>query len=146
MSTDSGEDGEPRKALTFRERRLLASSVQTSTSCPYLSQVDRRKLDFDMAPVCSLTLSPHNVYACLVCGHFFGGRGSATPAFAHAVEAGHHVWVGLTPPEGVTEGVGEGSWRPRFWCLPEGYEIVDASLADVGAALRPKFSARARAA
>jgi hypothetical protein len=44
------EAAEP-KALSFRERRLLASAVQTSTSCPYLSQVDRRKQDFDMAPV-----------------------------------------------------------------------------------------------
>ena len=132
--------------LSFRERRLLASATASSTSCPYLSTVDRSKLDFDMSPVCSLSLSPHNVYACLCCGLFFNGRSSSTPAFVHAVEHSHHVWVSLTPPEGVTEGVGEGSWRPRFWCLPDGYEVLDASLEDIAATIRPRFSAAQLAA
>jgi hypothetical protein len=46
----------------------------------------------------------------------------------------------MTPPEGVTEGEGEGSWRPRFWCLPDGYEVLDASLEDISVALRPRFT------
>jgi hypothetical protein len=47
--------------------------------CPYLDTVDRQHLDFDMEKVCSVTLSNMNIYACLVCGHFFQGRGQSTP-------------------------------------------------------------------
>jgi hypothetical protein len=146
MSLEQDEDEGRGAPLSFRERRRLAASALSSSACPFLSTVDRRHCDFDKAPVCSVTLSSHNVYACLVCGLFFGGRGPATPAHVHSVEAGHHVWVGLTPPEGVTEGVGEGSWRPRFWCLPDGYEVVDASLEDIGVAIRPRFAAAQLAA
>jgi hypothetical protein len=71
-------------------------------------------------------------------------RGRATPAYAHALSAGHHVWVGVTPPEGAATAGGVSSgWRPRFWCLPDGYEVVDASLEDVATALRPTFSGSA---
>ena len=135
---DDGVDDAP---LTWRERRRLALAQPAAVSCPYLSTVSRRALDFDMEKVCSVTLSPHHVYACLVCGKFFAGRGRATPAYAHSVEAGHHVWVGLTPPEGAVEG----SWLPRFWSLPEGHEVLDASLEDIAAALRPRHLQRCSA-
>jgi len=113
-------------------------------ACPYLDTVERKRLDFDMDRICSVTLTAHNVYACLTCGLFFAGRGRATPAYAHALSAGHHVWVGVTPPEGAATAGGVSSgWRPRFWCLPDGYEVVDASLEDVATALRPTFSGSA---
>ena len=38
-------------------------------------------LDFDFEKVCSQTLSDQNVYACLVCGKFFQGRGRHTHAY-----------------------------------------------------------------
>ena len=84
-------------------------------ACPYLDTVERKRLDFDMDRICSVTLTAHNVYACLTCGLFFAGRGRATPAYAHALSAGHHVWVGVTPPEGAATAGGVSSgWRPRF--------------------------------
>jgi U4/U6.U5 tri-snRNP-associated protein 2 len=142
MASD-GDDSDSDAPLSFKARRRAreASGRDAATLCPYLDTVTRRNLDFDIEKVCSVTLSSHNVYACLVCGVFFGGRGRATPAYAHAVEAGHFVWVGVTPPEGGSAGEGDAAWTPRFWCLPDGYEILDASLDDIRAALRPRFTA-----
>ena len=100
-------------------------------TCPYLDTVNRTVLDFDSTRTCSRTLesSPH-IYACLVCGRFFRGRGRHTPAYTHSVEeeGGHFVFLHLT----------EGT----FWCLPDGYEVPrdEPSLADIGRALRPVFS------
>jgi U4/U6.U5 tri-snRNP-associated protein 2 len=95
--------------------------------CPYLDTIHRDLLDFDMEPSCCVTLEagPH-VYACLVCGKFFRGRGPQTPAYLHAVDQQHYCFVHLQ----------EGT----FYCLPESYEIVDSSLDDISAALHPTFS------
>lgn len=104
--------------------------------CPYLDTVCRPLLDFDMAKVCSVTLSDQNVYACLVCGKFFQGRGKSTPLYTHSVHFGHFVVMSLH--------------TGRAYCLPDGYEIgaggapglvADArSLSDVQRCLHPRFS------
>jgi U4/U6.U5 tri-snRNP-associated protein 2 len=110
-----------------------SSSISTKNSssqcCPYLDTITRTLLDFDLPISCSVTLSsgPH-IYACLVCGQFFRGKGPNTPAHTHSVETGHAVYVHLT--------------KGTFWCLPDGYEIVDSSLDDIQRALRPRFSER----
>lgn len=112
----------------------MASAVDRSAKkrknieeCPYLDTIRRELLDFDMEPACSVTLEsgPH-VYACLVCGKFYRGRGSQTPAYLHAVDEGHYCFVHLL----------DGT----FHCLPEDYEIVDSSLDDISAALHPTFT------
>ncbi|KAJ4458130.1 putative Spindle pole body protein - Sad1p [Paratrimastix pyriformis] len=97
-----------------RENRII---------CPYLDTVDRSVLDFDFEKVCSVTLSNVNVYACLVCGKYFQGRGQHTPAFEHSLEVEHHVFMHLE--------------TLKAWCLPEGYEIIDASLDDIKHVIRP---------
>jgi U4/U6.U5 tri-snRNP-associated protein 2 len=95
--------------------------------CPYLDTINRRALDFDFSKLCSISLSDVNVYACLVCGKYFQGRGKKSYAYAHALEdAGHHVFLNL-----VTE---------EIYCLPDGYRIGDRSLDDIGFNLRPKYS------
>ena len=144
MSTAAGDISDEevaRPSFSDRRRARDALAAVASTSCPYLATVNRRALDFDRAKVCSVTLSPQHVYSCLVCGLFFAGRGRGTPAADHAAAAGHFVWVGLSPPDALDVS----SWAPRFWCLPDGYEIIDASLDDVAAALRPRFPAAALA-
>lgn len=95
--------------------------------CPYLDTIHRELLDFDMEPSCCVTLEagPH-VYACLVCGKFYRGRGPQTPAYLHAVDEGHYCFVHLQ----------EGT----FYCLPDDYEIADSSLEDISAALHPTFT------
>mmetsp|Transcript_15717 Transcript_15717/g.33230 ORF Transcript_15717/g.33230 Transcript_15717/m.33230 type:complete len:635 (-) Transcript_15717:170-2074(-) len=110
----------------------MAASTSSSeaVSCPYLDTINRTILDFD-APdhACSVTLesSPH-IYACLVCGKFFRGKGKHTPAYTHSVEENHFVYVHLT--------------RGTFWCLPDDYEIdvEEPSLQDIRRALHPTFT------
>lgn len=110
-----------------RKRKVEEDRSDPSHSCPYLDTIDRSLLDFDFEPSCSVSLEsgPH-VYGCLVCGKFFRGRGQHTPAYTHSVDEGHFVYVHLA--------------RGTFHCLPDDYEIKDASLADISAALHPTFT------
>jgi len=82
--------------------------------CPYLDTINRHILDFDFEKLCSVSLTRINVYACLVCGKYFQGRGSNTHAYTHSVSEYHHVFLNLS--------------SLRFYCLPDNYEIIDSSL------------------
>lgn len=95
-------------------------------SCPYLDTIDRKALDFDFEKLCSISLSKVNVYACLVCGKYFQGRGKSTHAFTHSVSDAHHVFLNLE--------------TLKFYCLPDQYEIEDQSLDDILFVLKPTFS------
>ncbi|CAI0460617.1 unnamed protein product [Linum tenue] len=115
--------------------------------CPYLDTVNRQNfvfgtecvvfllllllllfqvLDFDFEKFCSVSLSNLNVYACLVCGKYYQGRGKGSHAYAHSFDARHHVYINLH-----TE---------KLYCLPDGYEIVDPSLDDIRQVLNPRFT------
>ena len=83
----------------------------------YLDTVDRAVLDFDFEKLCSISLSNINVYACLVCGKYFQGRGPKSYAYFHALEVGHHVYVNMG--------------TKRVYVLPEGYEVKSKSLEDI---------------
>jgi len=120
----SPEDDAVAAAAAASARRARAAAA--SRACPYLDTVHRAVLDFDFEKCCSVSLSPHNAYACLVCGVYFQGRGPSTHAYTHALEASHHVFLRLDDG--------------RAYCLPDGYEIEDASLDDVRAALAPRFT------
>nr|XP_043634910.1 U4/U6.U5 tri-snRNP-associated protein 2-like [Erigeron canadensis] len=100
--------------------------IEIRRDCPYLDTVNRQVLDFDFEKFCSVSLSNLNVYACLVCGKYFQGRGQKSHAYTHSLEAGHHVYINLR-----TE---------RVYCLPDGYEINDPSLDDIRHVLNPRFS------
>ncbi|CAD6189703.1 unnamed protein product [Caenorhabditis auriculariae] len=109
-----GEVREPPKPLTARElerKRLIeeelmsgkypedddepvwsmrkAQEEKASRSCPYLDTIDRSVLDFDFEKLCSVSLSHLNVYACMVCGKYFQGRGTNTHAYTHALDTDH---------------------------------------------------------
>ncbi|TDH65125.1 hypothetical protein CCR75_001684 [Bremia lactucae] len=117
--------------MTSTKRK--AEAVQASASstkrrkCPYLDTVNHQLLDFDFEKVCSISLSDQNVYACLVCGKYFQGRGRNTHAFTHSVQSSHHVFINLQ--------------TDHIYCLPENYEVVDNTLKPVQDALRPTFEA-----
>jgi U4/U6.U5 tri-snRNP-associated protein 2 len=102
-------------------------AITSSAVCPYLDTIQRSRLDFDLAAACSVTLEtgPH-IYACLVCGKFFRGRSSQTPAYIHAVQESHYLFCHLE--------------QARFFCLPDGYEVIDPSLQDIREALHPTFT------
>lgn len=96
-------------------------------TCPYLSFVNRPLLDFDFEKRCSVSFAKENCYCCLTCGHFFAGRGPKTPAYTHALERENHfVFMHLE--------------NGRAFCLPDNYEIFDASLEDVRKVLFPRFT------
>lgn len=103
--------------------------METTThisDCPYIITVNRHVLDFDFEKFCSISLSNLNVYACLVCGKYFQGRGKKSHAYTHSLDADHHVFVNLN--------------TQRFYCLPDGYEIIDSSLDDIASVISPKFN------
>lgn len=87
---------------------------ERSRKCPYLDTINRNLLDFDFEKLCSVSLSKINVYACLVCGKYFQGRGIKTHAYTHSVSCDHHVYLNLE--------------TLKFYCLPDNYEIIDSSL------------------
>uniref|UniRef100_A0A803NYT0 Uncharacterized protein n=1 Tax=Cannabis sativa TaxID=3483 RepID=A0A803NYT0_CANSA len=100
--------------------------IEIRRDCPYLDTVNRQVLDFDFEKFCSVSLSNLNVYACLVCGKYYQGRGRKSHAYTHSLEAGHHVFINLQ-----TE---------KVYCLPDGYEISDPSLDDIRHVLNPRFT------
>ena len=118
-SSDSSED--------FYAQRRKRAKIPQAKPCPFMDTVNRYLLDFDFEKVCSSTLASSNVYACLVCGKFFQGRGRGTPAFIHSMEQDHHVFLNL-----VDE---------KAYCLPDNYAIAEDSLKDIRFNLNPKFDA-----
>ncbi|KAK2163189.1 hypothetical protein LSH36_84g08049 [Paralvinella palmiformis] len=96
-----------------------------SRNCPYLDTINRSLLDFDFEKLCSVSLSHLNVYACLVCGKYFQGRGIKSHAYTHSVQDGHHVFLNLG--------------TKKFYCLPDNYQIIDQSLEDIVYVLNPTF-------
>lgn len=119
------EDEEDDKPLMSHYK--MSRSVRKGAECPYLDTISRQNLDFDFEKCCSVTLSGHNVYACLVCGKYFQGRGPSTQAYTHALEAGHHMFMKVE--------------SGRVYCLPDMYEVQDRSLADIQYVLNPTFTA-----
>jgi len=92
----------------------------------YLDTINRSVLDFDFEKLCSVTLSNLNIYACLVCGIYYQGRGSKSQAYFHALEIGHHVYINLT--------------TKKVYVLPEGYEVPSKSLDDIKYVVDPTFT------
>lgn len=123
LENDSDED-EDEAMISAAERRERAN--RASRDCPYLDTVNRSLLDFDFEKCCSVTLSPNNVYACLVCGKYFQGRGPSTQAYTHSLEESHHVFMNLD--------------SAKVYCLPDGYEVLDRSLDDIRYVLNPTFT------
>uniref|UniRef100_A0A672PQW1 Ubiquitin carboxyl-terminal hydrolase 39 n=1 Tax=Sinocyclocheilus grahami TaxID=75366 RepID=A0A672PQW1_SINGR len=85
-----------------------------SRHCPYLDTINRSVLDFDFEKLCSISLSHINVYACLICGKYFQGRGQKSHAYIHSVQFTHHVFLNLH--------------TLKFYCLPDNYKIIDSSI------------------
>ena len=117
---DSQED-ESAYSATSRQTAPLAEYEDL-----YLDTIDRSVLDFDFEKLCSVTLSNINVYACLVCGKYYQGRGPKSHAYIHALDLGHHVFVNMR--------------TKRVYVLPEGYEVKSKSLEDIKFVVDPKLS------
>ncbi|RUO96536.1 cysteine proteinase [Jimgerdemannia flammicorona] len=102
-----------------------ASTTQASRDL-YLDTINRYMLDFDFEKVCSVSLTNLNVYACLVCGKYFQGRGKTSHAYFHSLHEDHHVYINLH--------------TLKVYVLPDGYEVNDSSLDDIKYTLHPTFT------
>lgn len=89
-------------------------------------------MDFDFEKVCSVTLTNLNIYACLTCGKYLQGKGKSTQAYLHSLEESHHVYIALS--------TGSSNEAGKIWCLPDNYEVEDASLNDIRYNLMPLFT------
>lgn len=105
---------------------MSQTKESNETQCPYLDTIDRKCLDFDFERVCCVSLAKTNIYACLVCGKYFQGRGKSTHAYTHSVRESHHVYLNMQ--------------TCKFYCLPDNYEINDPSFNDIIHLLKPTFS------
>lgn len=92
----------------------------------YLDTIDRNVLDFDFEKLCSISLSNINVYACLVCGKYFQGRGPKSHAYFHALDENHHVFINMG--------------TQKVYVLPEGYEVTSKSLDDIKYVSDPRYT------
>jgi U4/U6.U5 tri-snRNP-associated protein 2 len=117
---DDEEDAAPR-AATIRQ-----SAPTDGYDDLYLDTIDRNVLDFDFEKLCSVSLSNINVYACLVCGKYFQGRGPKSHAYFHALDEDHHVYINLE--------------TQRVYVLPEGYEVRSAALDDIKYVVDPRYT------
>lgn len=112
--------------LLIHNIKLISVDAVGRRLCPYLDTINRNVLDFDFEKLCSVSLTRINVYACLVCGKYFQGRGTNTHAYTHSVADSHHVFLNLH--------------NLKFYCLPDNYEIIDSSLNDIKYLLNPTFN------
>lgn len=92
----------------------------------YLDTINRSVLDFDFEKLCSVSLSNINVYACLVCGKYFQGRGPNSYAYYHSIDEGHRVFMNLESAD--------------VYVLPDNYKVSDPSLGDIKYLLLPTYS------
>lgn len=95
--------------LNFIREMNDTKEQQVVQQCPYIGTIKRHLIDFDLEQICSTTLSNNNVYACLVCGRYFQGKGMNTPAYEHSIEFNHHIFISLN--------------TSKIYCLPDSYEV-----------------------
>ena len=128
------EEEELEEAISESEEEEDASAYTSTArqSAPlegyndlYLDTINRAVLDFDFEKLCSISLSNINVYACLVCGRYYQGRGPKSHAYFHALEVGHHVYVNMQ--------------TKKVYVLPEGYEVTNKSLEDIKFVVDPRL-------
>lgn len=86
----------------------------------------RKLLDFDFEKLCSVSLSNINVYACLVCGKYFQGRGRSSYAYTHSLDQDHHVFINMS--------------SLKVYVLPESYEVKNKTLDDIKYVVNPTYT------
>ena len=123
VSVPSDEDEVEQTAYSTTMRQTAPLEGYTDL---YLDTINRSVLDFDFEKLCSVTLSNINVYACLVCGKYYQGRGPKSHAYFHALDTGHHVYINMQ--------------SKRVYVLPEGYEVKSRSLEDIKFVVDPRLS------
>lgn len=122
---EEGEEEEDDDEQLILTRSIRQSAPTEGYSDIYLDTINRAVLDFDFEKLCSVTLSNINVYACLVCGKYYQGRGAKSHAYFHALDEDHHVYVNMA--------------TKKVYVLPEGYEVLSRSLDDIKFVVDPRL-------
>lgn len=122
---DEMDDGGEESALTAVVRDVQAGPAEGFSDL-YLDTVNRTLLDFDFEKLCSISLSNINVYACLVCGKYFQGRGRSSHAYTHSLDQDHHVFINIA--------------SLRVYVLPESYEVKNKTLDDIKYVANPTYN------
>ncbi|AEO56252.1 hypothetical protein MYCTH_2300970 [Thermothelomyces thermophilus ATCC 42464] len=124
---DADEFSEEEEEEEVEEKAPIRQSAPTAGYDDlYLDTIDRNVLDFDFEKLCSVTLSNINVYACLVCGKYYQGRGPKSHAYFHALDEDHHVFINMS--------------TQKVYVLPEGYEVKSKSLDDIKYVSDPRYT------
>jgi uncharacterized UBP type Zn finger protein len=87
---------EPEAKRPRLENQASKKGEEKTSTDLYLDTINRHMLDFDFEKVCSVSLSQINVYACLVCGKYYQGRGRSSHAYFHSIDKDHHVFINLS--------------------------------------------------
>ncbi|EFX01049.1 snRNP assembly protein [Grosmannia clavigera kw1407] len=116
----------PKKQKSGGQREGGEAAPSAGYGDLYLDTIDRNVLDFDFEKLCSVSLSNINVYACLVCGRYYQGRGPRSHAYFHALDEDHHVFINMQ--------------TQRVYVLPEGYEVHSRSLDDIKFVADPRYT------
>lgn len=104
---------------------------QTASQLTYVDTIRPLVLDFDQPVRCSVTLATTNVFCCLVCGKYFKGGSMGTPAYTHAVETSHHLFISFESHEirilpdnfDLTDRVALKAIEPVLQCLDSTIDI-----------------------
>ncbi|KAG0684003.1 hypothetical protein C6P40_001770 [Pichia californica] len=73
--------------------QLEKSQVKISDSDVYLDTINRKVLNFDLPLICSVSLATTNIHICLVCNKYLQGASESSPAYAHAIDSNHHIFI-----------------------------------------------------
>ncbi|KAI9291160.1 cysteine proteinase [Neoconidiobolus thromboides FSU 785] len=115
----SSEEEEEEDNETQEEKIKIVKDI-------YLDTIDRTRLDFDFEKICCISNSNFNIYACLICGKFFQGKGKSTQAYFHSIDEDHHVFINLS--------------SLNVYILPDDHLVEDPSLNDIKYVIKPTFT------
>lgn len=124
--SDDNDDDDDAMDVEEEKAPIRQAAPTTGYGDLYLDTIDRNVLDFDFEKLCSVSLSNINVYACLVCGKYFQGRGPKSHAYFHALDESHHVFINMS--------------TQKVYVLPEGYEVTSKSLDDIKYVSDPRYT------
>ena len=134
-TTDDGQNGGTEDSDEFEDLddtvHMETTGLKYTDSDIYLDTVNRKVLNFDMPLICSVSLATTNIHICLVCNKYLQGASLSSPAYAHAVDTDHHVYMN--------------THTSRFIILPEQLVVSESrskDLRDIQLLLKPEFEKR----
>ncbi|GMM45522.1 mRNA splicing protein [Pichia kluyveri] len=106
----------------------IESSSKYTDKDTYLDTINRKILNFDLPRECATSIATTNIHICLVCNKYLQGSSINSPAYAHSIDANHHVFIN-------TE-------NGKFIVLPEQLTLSpnkEKELIDIKLALNPEL-------